>query len=179
LSWLFINWIDLVYNCPTMKIELKALTLQDWEEIQEMLLEIWPGENGFENHWYDMQRDDYLCKYYNQSQGNDLPEWYVPQTIYRLYVEDKIVGYGKLRHYLTEKLLKEWGHIGYCIRPSERWKGYGNIILKELLRKAQEKWITKVLLTCNETNVPSRKIIELNGGVLESIETKCKYWIEV
>lgn len=162
-----------------MRIELKELTLQDWKEIQEMLQEIWPGENGFENTGYNMNLDDYLIKYYNQSKGNNLPEGYVPQTIYRLYIDNKIVWYWKLRHFLTEKLLKEWGHIGYCIRPTERWKWYGNIILKELLKKAQEKWIEKALLTCNETNISSRKIIELNGGVLENIETKCRYWIEL
>ncbi|MEI6426545.1 MAG: GNAT family N-acetyltransferase [Candidatus Absconditabacteria bacterium] len=162
-----------------MKIELRQLSLTDGTEITEMLQEIGPGENGFENTGYDTPLDEYLEKYNKQSQGIDLPEGYVPQTIYRLYIDNIPVGYGKLRHHLTEFLIKAGGHSGYCIRPSARGKGYGNIILQELIKKAQEKGITKMLLTCNPDNTPSRKIIEKNGGILENIEEKCRYWIDI
>jgi predicted acetyltransferase len=77
----------------------------------------------------------------------------VPQTIYWLYLNDRPVGYGKLRHDLNEKLLESGGHIGYIIRPSERNKGYGTILLKELLIKARKLEIDKVLLTCDEENL--------------------------
>lgn len=162
-----------------MEVILKELSLDDGEECHQMLQEIWPWENWFENSWYDMDFDEYLSKYYNQSKWNNLPEWYVPQTIYWLYIDKNLVWYGKLRHFLTEKLLEEWGHIWYCIRPSERGKGYWNIILKELLKKTKEKNIEKALLTCDPENTPSKKIIELNGGILENIKTKCRYWIEL
>jgi predicted acetyltransferase len=71
------------------------------------------------------------------------------------------------------------GHIGYCIRPTERGNGYGNIILMELLKKAKGNGIEEVLLTCDESNVPSRKVIEVNEGRLEEVcNGKCKYWIK-
>ena len=162
-----------------MKIELKQLSLNDWAEITEMLQEIWPGENGFENTGYDTPLDEYLKKYNKQSQGTDLPEWYVPQTIYRLYIDNIPVGYGKLRHSLTDLLLKVWWHVGYCVRPSARGKWYGNIILQELIKEALEKWITKMLLTCNPDNIASRKIIEYNWGILENVEEKCRYRIKI
>ncbi|WP_208919150.1 GNAT family N-acetyltransferase [Paenibacillus uliginis] len=70
------------------------------------------------------------------------------------------------------------GHIGFVIRPSERSKGYGKLLLKELLDKAKEKQISEVLLTCDEDNAASRRIIESNGGRLKDIhDGSCKYWI--
>lgn len=162
-----------------MEIELRQLSLTDWPEITDMLQEIGPGENWFENAWYNEDFQEFLQKNYNNSQGIDLPEWYVPQTIYRLYIDNKVVGYGKLRHYLTPFLLKVWGHMGYCIRPSERGKKYGNIILEEIIKEAKNKGISKVLLTCNEDNTASRRVIEKNGWILENIEEKCRYRIDI
>ncbi|MGM1045119.1 MAG: GNAT family N-acetyltransferase [Bacillota bacterium] len=56
------------------------------------------------------------------------------------------------------------GHIGYVIRPSERSKGYGKLLLKQLISMAKDKQISKVLLTCDEDNAASRRIIESNGA---------------
>ena len=162
-----------------MKIELRQLSLQDGEVIQEMIQEIGPGENWFENSWHNQDFQEFLQKNYNNSKGIDLPEWYVPQTIYRLFIDEKPVGYGKLRHHLTEYLLKVWWHCGYCIRPSARGKWYGNIILQEILWKAKEIWIIKMLLTCDINNTASRKVIEKNWGILENIEEKCRYRIDI
>ena len=77
-----------------------------------------------------------------------------------MYVNDKPVGIAKLRHYLNDKLKILGGHIGYCIRPKERGKGYGNLILKEALKKAKELGIECALLTCDKDNLFSRKVIE-------------------
>ena len=77
-----------------------------------------------------------------------------------LIIDGRPVGVGKLRHYLNDSLMTVGGHIGYSIRPTERGKGYGNLILKELLKKAREKGIADVLVTCREDNIRSRKVIE-------------------
>ena len=165
-----------------MKVELRKLTKNDGRDIYDMLQEIGPGENGFVNSGYNItleQFTEYLDKNINFSEGIGLEEKYVPQTIYWLIVNDKPVGIGKLRHYLNDNLKIVGGHIGYSIRPSERKKGYGNLILKEILKEAQKMNINEVLLTCDEINIPSRKVIEKNNGVLESMENgECKYWIK-
>lgn len=90
-------------------------------------------------------------------------------VLYWLYDNDKPIGYGKLRHRLNNNLLELGGHIGYVIRPSERRKGYGTRLLAELVKKANEKNISRVLLTCDEANLASRSIIESNHGELSSI----------
>jgi len=91
----------------------------------------------------------------------------------------------RVRQQLTEHLLQIGGHIGYDIRPSKWGKGYGNKILALGLQKAKEMGIEKVRITCDVDNVASRKIIEKNGGVLDSEipnpETgvnKARFWIE-
>jgi len=82
--------------------------------------------------------------------------------------------------------LEVGGHIGYDIRPSKRKQGYGNKILELALPKTKELGIHKALLTCDEPNTGSQKIIERNGGVLENVvdnpETgirKMRFWITI
>lgn len=112
------------------------------------------------------------------SQGIDLSEGYVPQTIYWMYVDGHPVAYGKLRHRLNDKLMKYGGHIGYMVRPSERGKGYGKLFLSEMIKEARAKGIDEILITCDEVNIRSRQVIEGNHGKLESLEDGiCRYWI--
>jgi len=165
-----------------MEVILKELLIQEKKEIHDMALEIGPGENGFVNSLYTASEDAFsemILRYHDMARGINLESHYVPQTIYWLYIDGFPCGYGKLRHYLNDKLLKHGGHIGYVIRPSCRNKGFGKLILRELLRRASEMNIDNVLLTCEEVNIPSRKIIETNKGILTELnEGMCKYWIK-
>ena len=46
-------------------------------------------------------------------------------------------------------------------------KGYGTLMLKEALRYSNEVLgLNKVLITCNDDNIGSARVIEKNGGVL-------------
>ena len=58
------------------------------------------------------------------------------------------------------------GHIGYDTRPSFRGRGIGTLMLRAALPIARELGIGRALLTVNENNPASIKIIEKNGGVL-------------
>jgi len=164
-----------------MRVELRELSANDGPDILAMLREIGPGENGFDNEGFDVDEigfRDYLHKKINESRGIDLVSDRVPQTMYWLMVEGYPAGLGKVRYYLNDRLRAIGGHIGYCIRPSARGHGYGNIILSELLLKAKEKGIPKALLTCREANTRSRRVIEYNGGRLDRIgNEECLYWI--
>jgi predicted acetyltransferase len=128
----------------------------------------------------------YVAKQISHSEDKDLPEGFVPETVYWLVDDDEFIGRGVLRHELTENLLKKGGHIGYAIRPSKRKKGYGKEILKLLMEKARDRNLTKILLTCNEDNLGSKKIIEANGGIFQDrifLEDgkswKLRYWINL
>jgi predicted acetyltransferase len=83
-------------------------------------------------------------------------------------------------------LEKKGGHIGYYIRPSQRGKGYGNLILHLSLEKARELGLKRVLVTCDDNNDASLKTIENNGGKLVdkikgegSVVLTRRYWIDL
>ena len=128
----------------------------------------------------------YVTRLEEESDGKNLPEGYVPQTTYWLIDKNEFIGRVNIRHRLTPFLLRIGGHIGYDIRPTKRKLGYGTQILKLGLPKAKELGIVKALVTCNETNIGSKKIIEANGGVYENSEPqesglpkKLRYWISL
>ncbi len=95
----------------------------------------------------------------------------VPQTLYFLLAEGKIVGQVGIRYYLNDFLRQFGGHIGYDIRPSMRRRGYGTLICRLGIEKARhEIGITEpLLITCDDDNIGSAKIIEANGGVFDKL----------
>ncbi|MRN55124.1 GNAT family N-acetyltransferase [Paenibacillus monticola] len=162
-------------------IELRPANENDGRDIYEMIVEIGPGENGYVNSGFDIDYahfPSFIRERMDMAEGVNLSAHYVPQTTYWLLIDSKPVGIGKLRHFLNESLSKSGGHIGYAIRPSERGKGYGSLILSELIKAAKQKDISVLLLTCDELNLPSRKVIEANSGRLQKTENgKCAYLI--
>lgn len=58
------------------------------------------------------------------------------------------------------------GEIAYAIRPAERRKGFGTILLHLAGEEASTFDIDDLLVSCFETNVGSKKIIENNNATL-------------
>src|SRR3989338_6831007 len=109
----------------------------------------------------------YLDKLKREEMGEDKDDR-VPQSEFWLTEGNEFIGRASVRHYLVNNLLTVGGHIGYYIRPPQRKKGYGTRILKLALEKAKALRIDRVLLTCDDDNIGSAKIIESNGGILEN-----------
>src|SRR3989344_2195211 len=127
--------------------------------------------------------EEFVKKIKSESKGLNLPESWVPATELWLADNNVFIGYVNIRHSLTEHLLNIGGHIGYWIRPSKRHMGYGKKLLALSLLEAKKLGISKVLVTCDDTNIGSRRIIEDNGGILENIvengkdhPLKRRYW---
>lgn len=114
---------------------------------------------------------------------------YVPSYDYFAVDDDKFIGVIHIRIELTPALLQYGGNIGYGINPKYWQKGYGTELLRLGLIKAKELVNSdRVLITCDEDNIGSYKIIEKNGGVLENIVQNTdedevfmtrRYWIKI
>ena len=121
-----------------------------------------------------------------RSNEDTVPEGLVPSSTY-LGVREKdnyIVGMIDIRHYLNEYLTQVGGHIGYGVRKTERNKGYAKQMLKLALEKCKELKIKKVLITCDEDNIASEKVILSANAKLEDIrnidgENKKRFWIDL
>jgi len=61
------------------------------------------------------------------------------------------------------------GHVGYGIRPSARGRGVATWALGEVLPRAREAGLSRLLVICLDDNVGSIKTIERQGGVLEKV----------
>lgn len=106
------------------------------------------------------------------------PRGFVPST-HLWYVDgDEFLGRLSIRHRLTPWLRDYGGHIGYDVRPSARGRGYATAMLRESLPWCAELGIDPALVTCDSTNVASRKVIERAGGVFENeYDTKLRFWV--
>src|SRR4051794_10580170 len=58
------------------------------------------------------------------------------------------------------------GHIGYAVVPWKQRRGYATQALREILHDAAAEGLRYVEITTSPDNVPSRRVIERNGGVL-------------
>lgn len=122
----------------------------------------------------------------DNGRGVNLPEGYVPCSVYWLVRGGRILGCVRFRHRLNEDLTCEGGNIGYEVRPCERRKGYATRMLELVLDKVRTMGLTKVLITCDKDNIGSAKVIQNCGGVLEnevvskrSGKVVQRYWIDL
>lgn len=115
--------------------------------------------------------------------GREVPR--VPFTDFWLVAGQEFIGRISIRHHLNANLELQGGHIGYAIRKNARGKGYGSLILTMALAEARKLRISRALLTCDDTNLASARIIEKAGGKLQDTITVQgatapvrRYWID-
>lgn len=115
--------------------------------------------------------------------GENLPSGYVSATFLVAEVDGQIVGRVSIRHKLNEFLERRGGHIGYGVRPEFRGRGLATEILLRALEITRTLGVERVLITCNDANTASSRVIEKCGGILENIvelddgEKLRRYWI--
>lgn len=174
--------MDVKFVFPSKEYEKEA-----FEYIQEFLdynseINGSGGLDKFDNY------DDWLLKIEKDLNFNNITEKRVAANTYFLVrvSDNKIIGMINIRHKLNEFLLNEGGNIGYSIRPTEREKGYGAVMLKLGLERCRELNLDQVLITCDKINLASAKIIQRNNGILENElysetygEIIQRYWINL
>lgn len=126
----------------------------------------------------------YLARLDEDELGLHLPENHVPSTMYWGFIGAELAGRLMLRHRLNERLRQTGGSIGYVVVPEYRRRGVATGMLRLALPLARERGLDRVLITCDEDNIASRRVVEKCGGVLEGTSAipesgviQCRYWI--
>ena len=180
-----------------MNIKIREVMQNDEAKIKEMYeeylksepipgIDIFEGIRDFEN-LEKMDFEEWLEDLEKNKDEKNLPETYSTYTLYiAVDEEENIVGAIGLRWKEVPILLKFGGFIGYSIRPKERGKGYATKMLELGLEKFRQTDKDRVLITCKDFNIPSKKVIEKNGGIYEdSYDNKddgytyLRYWINI
>ena len=163
-----------------MNVFLQQLSPDDGSVFYVMLQHIGKEENAFTNPVKGMSYESYQAWLKQQddwSKGKKIPSGYVGQTIFWLVNEAIPIGIGKIRHSLTEESRAVGGNIGYAISSEYRGRGFGTVLLRELLIKANEMGIEEKILTVEKYNYASKKVIENNGGRLYD-ENEFRWYFE-
>ncbi len=118
------------------------------------------------------------------AESNPRTGTFVPKTHLWAVSEEQFVGRISIHHELNDALRVEGGHIGYDTVPSFRGRGVATEMLRQALPVARALGLMAVLLTCDDTNAASIRVIERNGGSLRETKTldtnrplKRYYWI--
>lgn len=105
-------------------------------------------------------------------------QWGVPVTELWFVEGEDYIGTVIVRHELTHELLQSGGHLGFHVVPAMRRRGHGTRMLAEAITFCRARGLTTLLLTCDESNTRSRRVIEANGGLLERVvRGEARYWI--
>jgi predicted acetyltransferase len=106
------------------------------------------------------------------------PAHHVPCTTLWWVDGETYLGRLAIRHVLNDFLLDVGGHIGYDVRPTRRREGHATAMLRQALTWARGLGIESALVTCDDDNIGSIRVIEAAGGVLEDVRgEKRRYWV--
>ena len=151
--------MNLLLPTPAMKEQFLDFT-KDWADHGE---EITPYSARLLGRGYEAWLEDAQWR-----QTHSVSNFVTGHTYVWVDPQGVIVGALNLRHRLNDHLRRAGGHIGYGIRPSMRRQGHAAGMLAAALPHAWELGLTRVLITCDKTNIGSACTIQKNGGVLEN-----------
>ena len=130
--------------------------------------------------------ESYVKELHNYANGIVIPKERIPYTTFWLMddTHETIYAVGRLRYMLNKQSRKEGGHISYDVPPALRCFGNATELLRQMILKASEAGIMRVLVTCDSDNRASAAVIVKNGGKLEnqvisdfSFKLVNRYWI--
>ncbi len=163
---------------PEKKHEQEYLEMiKEFTDNKEIII---PGSANLKE-WENYQ--DFLTRIKrNRETGNPKHDNAISYIYFLINDEEQVVGAVRIDPVLSEALRYDGGNIGYGIRPSQRRRWYATIWLKLALEKSKERWLDKVMLTCNKENIWSSKAIKNNGWIRDSEyehewKAKDRYWI--
>jgi len=135
---------------------------KDWEEGADPAIDAVPNER------LPMPSDGELTLRVTSTSGADEAKGYVPMYVFDIVRlgDGATVGEIDLRlGYVRNTYFG--GNVGYCVREEYRGNGYAGKACKLIFAVARAHGMPYLIISCRESNVPSRKTLErLNGTLL-------------
>ena len=152
-----------------MNIKLIPLSKCIGKELYEMYQDIPTCEIGSTNKLNGVSYDKFLniMDEYIKEETNINKALNTTTQRYILSVDNIFVGEVGIRTTLNDFWINRGSQIYYKIRVSECGKGYGNTILALALKQAKQLGFKRVRINCDNNNIPSKKIILKNGGIVD------------
>lgn len=130
-------------------------------------------------YWTPFENTEKFIKYAKEESLSINLNWWVPTSTFWLMKLNIMLWTVNIRHYLNERLLKRWWNIWYSIHPDYRNLWFWKEILRLWIIEARKLGIKDILVTCDDDNIWSIKVIESNGWILENIiDWWRRYWIK-
>ncbi|GMQ60532.1 GNAT family N-acetyltransferase [Vallitalea sediminicola] len=126
-------------------------------------------ETGYESYelYTKAEKDfnEFIKDLLDSSKGINIPEGWVPCSSFWLVDNvGEVIGVIRIRHSVDSEFLQMIGHIGYEIKSTHRKKGYGSKLVELGLLEARKLGLEEVIITCDENNIGSKRIIEKFKG---------------
>lgn len=164
------------------RVEIRELTLADEAAATTAAASMGDWEFLFQDPGQSWS--DHLAEIAELAAGR-VPEGWVRATFLVAVEDGEILGRVSIRHELNEHLRAVGGHIGYGVVPSARGRGVAGALLRHGLDLLADEGLDRALLTCDEDNLASRRVIERAGGILDpdrpAIDSadgaKLRFWV--
>ena len=135
-------------------------------------------DNGTPLGWLDRAAGDFAA--HVRDRRGVRTRWGVPSTAYWYVAGREYLGTLIIRHRLTPELTQIGGHIGYHVVPPWRRRGHATRMLAAGLAQCRALGLGRVLVTCDASNEPSRRVILANGGVPDDPSGhEDRFWIDL
>lgn len=168
------------------RLTLRRLDLGDEADVTAAVAEM-AAEGG---HWTYTHRADlpwreYVSLVHGWEDGINLPADFVAHCELVAVVDGQVIGRASIRWDLDDFLRTLGGHIGYAVRPAFRRQGHATEILRQSVEILRARGVHRILVTCDDDNLASARVIEANQGVLENVvehtdpglPPRRRYWI--
>lgn len=167
-----------------MSLVVRRLELRDEADVRAAVAEFAAEKRAWSYRYRpDLDWPAYVDLVHGWEHGRALPEGFVANADLVAEVDGVVVGRSSLRFELNDFLRTLGGHIGYAVRPQFRGRGYAKEILRQSIDLLRARGVSPILVTCDDDNPASARVIEANGGVLESVvpgvadTPKRRYWL--
>jgi predicted acetyltransferase len=124
-------------------------------------------EEGLPTGWLEEAAADFAGFVERRRAVREL--WGVPVTELWFVDGTDYLGTVIIRHRLTPDLEREGGHVGYHVVLGRRRRGHATQMLAQAKPVCRELGLSRILVTCAEDNIGSRRVIEANGGALDRV----------